>query len=297
MTVCFYILGGAIGVVLLIIALVWWWLARHDYRLYYLDLRKIFPGRFNPSQVAAYYDKWHIEYQKYYGNIIQAWRPESEEELNEHTLQAAELRNGMKILDAGCGYAGPAEYFATRLTAEIDAVTVSVIQNQKARERLQGKTLLGKLNLVCNDYNEFVRNTPPDTYDRVLFLESFGYAQKPETLAGFLHKAIKKGGRVFIKDFFKHELPADSYSRQTHIRAIQNMDKEYLYNTLNLYHTIYIFRRCGFELLSVMKPPYVFDNYQVVNGFQDNNGIDLYEGRPKFFIVEPFELTFIKPLV
>jgi len=296
MDILVYIFLGILIGVLLLAVVAYLYLAKHDFRFHYFDFRKLFPGSFKPAQVAEYYDKWHGEYAKYYGNVIQAWRPSTEEELNQYTMVESGLQDGMRILDAGCGYAGPASYFAKCLQAEIDAVTISPIQNSTAKDKMANVPLKGKLNLVCADYNKWVEDIAPNTYDRVLFLESFGYAEQADALAIKLYSAIKPGGELFIKDFFKLELPDADFDKLTHSLAIKNMDKVYLYNTLNLYHTIYIFRKCRFELIQIKKPDYVFDNYDVVNGFQDNNKIDLYEGRPKFFIVEPLELRFKKPL-
>jgi SAM-dependent methyltransferase len=291
-----YFLLGALLSLMLACMIVYVYLSKYDFRFQYFDFRKLFSGRFKPKQVAVYYDEWHNEYAKYYGNVIQAWRPASEDELNLYTLNQAGLTDGMRILDAGCGYAGPATYFAQHLHATIDAVTISLIQNTTAKDRIGSLNLKGSLNLICDDYNNWVAAAAADTYDRVLFLESFGYAENAESLAPKLYRAIKPGGELFIKDFFKLELPENSFDRNTHALAIKNMDQVYLYNTLNLYHTIYIFRKHKFELIQIKKPEYMFDEYKVVNGFQDNNQIDLYEGRPKFFIVEPLELRFKKPL-
>src|ERR1039458_3654756 len=123
-----------------------------------------------PGQVAAYYDKWTDLYMETYGDTIQSCRTLNLPDLHKHTMESALLRNGQRILDAGCGVCGPAIYFAKNLDIKIDAISVSPVQVAKANERIKAEGLDKKINLICDDFYNADKYFAPETFDRVIFI-------------------------------------------------------------------------------------------------------------------------------
>ena len=66
----------------------------------------------NPKDVAEYYNQWNERYRSIYGEVIQAFRPTDTHQLLQYTMQSMGLQDGMKLIDAGCGFAGPSVFFA-----------------------------------------------------------------------------------------------------------------------------------------------------------------------------------------
>src|SRR5439155_1269509 len=91
-----------------------------------------------PSDVRDYYNAWTEKYIQDFGDCIQAHRPSREEDLLEYLMTRAGLRDGQRVLDAGCGVCGPARYFASHRNLDIEAITVSPVQADMPRARSSG---------------------------------------------------------------------------------------------------------------------------------------------------------------
>jgi len=271
-------------------------LKQNGFRIQYFDLTKLFPGLWQPKQIGDYYNEWTGEYLEAYGTAIQAFRPDSEEELYAYIMKNADIQDGMHVLDAGCGVGGPSLFLAQHKDVKIDAINISAEQVRLAQQSAIAKDLDHKINVQQADYHNLDEIFPANTFDRILFLESFGHSPNPQELLGKAFKVLKPGGIIYLKDFFKKELPYEADKRAVHNLAIKNMDKVYFYNTPNLYHTLFLFRIWGFEIMSIQTPTFIDDDYEVVVKFQNKNNIDLYGGHTQFRIVEPFEFKCRKPL-
>ena len=101
----------------------------------------------NSAQVAAFYNQTTHKFLEVYGEIIQAFRTNDVSVYLDYTIQNAELKDGQKILDAGCGVGGPASYFASTLNVEIEGITISSVQVEKSKEIIATKKLRGKVNI------------------------------------------------------------------------------------------------------------------------------------------------------
>src|SRR6187402_2801044 len=60
------------------------------------------------SDVAAFYNQNTDKFLEVYGEVIQAFRTKDVSIYLDYTIENAELKDGQKILDAGCGVGGPA---------------------------------------------------------------------------------------------------------------------------------------------------------------------------------------------
>ena len=262
----------------------------------------LFPGRKKPEEVGQYYDKWLRRYSEVYGDTIQSYRTQHIEALHEYIIKSAGLKGGMRILDAGCGVGGPAIYFAQKLDIHIDAVTISEKQAQTAHEKIIELGLQNKITVKTGDYHLLDKIYPENHFDAIIFLESYGHAQYPKKLMKAASRVLKNGGYIYIKDYFKKDMPKNLLQKQLIKMGIKNMDDIYRYNTPDLYHTIYIMRQLNFELhwLRIPELP-EWDKNEVIQAFHIKNNISFYNGKDALydqnngrFIVDPYEMIFYK---
>jgi cyclopropane-fatty-acyl-phospholipid synthase len=131
----------------------------------------------------------------------------AEERMLELTCRRADLQDGMRILDLGCGWGSTALYAAERYPqASIVAVSNSKLQREfilgRARERG-----LGNVQVLTADINAFV---PEGRFDRVVSVEMFehvrNYAELMQRIASWLEPA----GKLFVH-LFAHRTTAYPY--------------------------------------------------------------------------------------
>jgi ubiquinone/menaquinone biosynthesis C-methylase UbiE len=158
---------------------------------------------FTVSDVAQYYDEWNERYEDVFGDLYQHLQAVDRDEFLGHMAEVAELADGDRALDAGCGICGPACDFARRADVSIDAVTVSPHQADRAREKVRSEGLDERIHVHVGDFHELDQHFEPDTFDLVYFLESLVHAHDPARVLRSAFAVLKPGGRVYIKDFYR----------------------------------------------------------------------------------------------
>jgi len=286
-------------IVIFVLAIVFFfWLKSNDFRLWYLDLSKVFPQLRKPALVGEYYDTWTEKYLEIYGDVIQGHRPENKNQLLDYIQKSSGMKSGMKILDAGGGVGGPAIYFATNLDLHIEMITISDVQATKARQKIEERSLQKRIIVTVGDFHQLENYYSSETFDMVIFLESYGHASNQAKVLQSVSRVLKHNGIIYIKDYFKNYLPGDSFQKKLTHMGISNMNNVYLYNTPDLYHTIYSLRQLCFELVLIKSPDFEnWDEFKVIMEFQKKHGIDLLEGKQddmRQHYVLPYELIFRK---
>ncbi|GIV34458.1 MAG: hypothetical protein KatS3mg031_1993 [Chitinophagales bacterium] len=245
------------------------------------------------DKVAAYYDHWQQGYNEVYGNFIQAFRPSDVDELMQYIAASAHIHDGLKILDAGCGVGGPAIWLASRFNIEIAGITISEVQVSQAQEHVRQSDLSDKVSITQGDYHELSRHYPAMYFDRVLFLESLGHAGDPARVIREAWTTLKPGGSIYIKDFYYKE-PDDAYWSTRIRKTMENINRLYAYNCLNLTEIITALRRTGFEIDFIRKFAFK-DDISVRQEFETRFGIDIFGGEPEFYPAEWLEIKCIRP--
>jgi len=247
------------------------------------------------TKVEKYYDKWTIHYlNSGYGNVIQAHRPTNIEDLHKYTALKSGMKDGMKILDLGCGVCGPTIYFSEHFNIDITGFAISEEHIKYSKKFLTEKQMEQKIRLVKGEFHNLHKYFEREEFDLILMLEAYGHAANQDKLLRSAESILKKNGHIYIKEYFQKEITG-SFKRKRGIkRAIKNMNKLYAYNLPNITKTIKTMRTLNLELIEVNRHKLPLDNEKSVAEFEKTHGIDIFEGGFHYQILEPLELYFKK---
>lgn len=132
---------------------------------------------------------------------------EAEEFMLDLYIKRAELKDGMSILDLGCGWGSASLFFAERLpSSKITAFSNSRTQKEYIDSVAKSKGLTN-LQVVTGDVvdHEF----SPAVYDRVVSIELFEHMKNYQKLLAKVSRALKPGGKLFVHIFAHATTPYD----------------------------------------------------------------------------------------
>lgn len=226
-----------------------------------------------PSQgVSDFYNATTDKFLAVYGEIIQAFRTNDVTDYLNYTIQSAQLKNGLHIIDAGCGVAGPACYFAEKLPEiSIEACTISDVQAKLAKEKVTERNVQDRVKISLGDYHKLPELFSKNSFDRVIFLESFGHSKNKALAIESAFKMLKPGGKLYIKDLFVRE--SKNEWEQLRINHIcEQINRGYAYEVGNIHEVFSAIRKQGFNL-NFIRPPQVdltqFEHLSISNDFQN----------------------------
>ncbi len=121
---------------------------------------------------------------------------------NRQLAARAGLAPGQRLLDAGCGAGGPSIDVCRAVPGlQVAAITISTEQAKTARQLIRGAGLADRIRVHVGNYHDLP--FAPETFDRVWFLESIGYAEDLRKLFDEAFRVLKRGGSVYVKDVFR----------------------------------------------------------------------------------------------
>jgi ubiquinone/menaquinone biosynthesis C-methylase UbiE len=259
---------------------------------------KNIPPKSTSEDVKTFYNNNTDKFIEVYGEVIQAFRTKDVKDYLNYTILNAELKDGQKILDAGCGVGGPAGYFASQLNVDIKGITISDYQVSKSKEVLSQKTLKGSVEIFQGDYHEIDTIFGENVFDRVLFLESFGHSSKQSLLIEKAFKVLKPGGILYIKDLFKREHPNEEDGKKID-DIIDAINQAYSYNVADFTEVMKTIRKLNFILLFVKTPEVVteqFEHLTISNDFQNLFDIaKIISWENYVFPIDFYEIKLMKP--
>lgn len=158
---------------------------------------------------SEFYDRWTELFLRGFGSVLQAGILKTgdppREDPRQSTLALAEragLRDGDRVLDAGCGVAGPAIIIANEYpNVVVDAVTNSVRQCVIARSEVAAAGLTRRVRPHVANYEQLPFRS--GSFDQILFFESTCYAIDLGATYFEAHRVLKPGGRLYVKDVFR----------------------------------------------------------------------------------------------
>lgn len=230
-----------------------------------------------PNKIRSYYNLFTMSYMKNYGDVIQAYRPNNKEELLDYIARSAGINWGLKVLDMGCGIAGPAIYFSKKWNVFVDGITISNVQCEIADFRIKEENLVSKIRIFDMDFHNLNNDLILDKkYDIVIFLESLGHSNNIKAALSQAFRKLKKGGILYIKDFYKKK-PKEQLEKQLIDNIIKNINENYLYHTLDLEVIKSTLKSIGFEI-KFIKPFEFIDDKSCRERFENEHKIDIFEG-------------------
>ena len=127
---------------------------------------------------------------------------QSEEDMLKLTCERAELRDGMRILELGCGWGSLTLFMAERYPrATITGVSNSKTQKQYIDEQARLRKLRN-VRIVTADMNTF---TTREKFDRVVSVEMFEHMRNYEKLLGKISLFLRPAGKLFVHIFTHRE--------------------------------------------------------------------------------------------
>ncbi|OAA64617.1 cyclopropane-fatty-acyl-phospholipid synthase [Niveomyces insectorum RCEF 264] len=122
-------------------------------------------------------------------------------------IDKAGLKDGMRILDLGCGWGSCSLFLAERLPkAQITAFSNSRTQKTYIDAQAQAR---GLANLTVITGNVVDYEFPPASFDRVVSIELFEHMKNYELLMAKIARALRPGGKLFVHIFAHATTPYD----------------------------------------------------------------------------------------
>ncbi len=125
--------------------------------------------------------------------------PAAEAEMLDLTCRRAEIADGQKILDLGCGWGSFSFWVCERYPkAQVVALSNSRAQREHILAERDKRGFTDRLEVIHADVNDF---EPPGPFDRIVSIEMFEHTWNHEALLARLAGALAPGGKVFIHVF------------------------------------------------------------------------------------------------
>lgn len=249
----------------------------------------------NAGPVNSYYDRENDMYLNTYGTILQASRPSSDEEFIHYLSNSIGFKDGMHVIDAGCGVCGPSILFAQKHNIHIDAVTISKVQKDVAEVNIVKHGLGNRIKVTQGDFAYLDNIYNHQVYDLVFFLESLGHANNPQKVIESSFKVLKPGGFIYIKDFFSVPLVSQEHL-QIQNAFLDMIREQYSYRPLDLIELIRSLRDQGLYV-DFIRPLNLVEDFSKAALFEQvNTSHDVYTKalQNPFQVFEPLEVRFRK---
>lgn len=157
--------------------------------------------------VKDYYDKKTLAFIENLGTSFQAGLLRTGKKISSQVsnfyflVKQAGIKPGDQVLDAGCGVCGPSIDIARLLNdLHIEAITISLSQACIASQRIKEHELTDRIHVNCGDFHYLP--FPDQYFDVVFFLESACHSNNLDQLFSSVHRVLRPGGLLYIKDIF-----------------------------------------------------------------------------------------------
>lgn len=248
---------------------------------------------YEPADVAMHYDDATPTYLQATGSFIQAYRSADTDSLMEYISNAAQISDGMHILDAGSGVGAPAIWLAKRFPSlRIDCLTISQKQHEIACRSIEEQALGNRISTHQGDYHNLPGLFPPDRFDRALFLESLGHSNDLDAVFKGLHHSLKVGALVYVKDMFERK----SHSRDVQSKvnaAVQAINTSYAYNLMDLSKLVAVSVHNEIQVESINRPG-IKPDFDLMVSFEKQYGKNTADLFRTFYAFDWYEVVLRK---
>ena len=157
-------------------------------------------------------------------------------------------KDGMRLLDLGCGSGAAAEYLASRSNIEIVCVTNSSVQAEICRRKFA--KLGGRGQVIVTDFDSL--DLPSESFDAVYALESIGYTKDLDAWLARCWRMLKPGGRLLIRS----PGSLDHCRRKEDYLSVTAFFENWRYNFVGANLLVYKMRQLGFNPIRYRRLPF-----------------------------------------
>ncbi|ETS77069.1 hypothetical protein PFICI_10943 [Pestalotiopsis fici W106-1] len=134
---------------------------------------------------------------------------QAEVEMLKTYIEKAGLKDGMSILDLGCGWGSGGLFFAEMLPkSQVTAFSNSKTQKEYIDAKAKEKGLTN-LRVITGDVAVYEFEQEKESFDRVVSIEMFEHMKNYELLMAKVAKVLKPGGKLFVHIFAHKDSPYD----------------------------------------------------------------------------------------
>jgi sterol 24-C-methyltransferase len=156
------------------------------------------------------------------------------------------IKEGMKVLDVGCGVGGPAREIAKFTGAHITGLNNNDYQIDRARQYAVKEKLSDQLEFVKGDFMQM--SFPDNSFDAVYAIEATVHAPRLEGVYGEIFRVLKPGGVFGVYEW----LMTDKYDNDNVGHRKIRLDIELgdgISNMVNISEAVDAMKAVGFEML------------------------------------------------
>jgi SAM-dependent methyltransferase len=157
-------------------------------------------------------------------------------------------KQGMRLLDLGCGSGAAAAYLASRCHVEVVGVTNSPVQADICRRKFA--KLGGRGQVIVADFDSL--DLPSESFDAVYSLESIGYSKDLDAWLARCWRMLKPGGRLLIQS----PGSLDHCRRKEDYLSVTAFFENWRYNFVGANLLVYKLRRLGFTPIRYRRLPF-----------------------------------------
>ena len=157
-------------------------------------------------------------------------------------------KDGMRLLELGCGSGAAASYLASRYNVEIVCVTNSLAQAVICRRKFS--TFGERVRAIVTDFDTL--DLPSESFDAIYALESIGYTKDLDAWLARCWRLLKPGGRLMIRS----PGSLDHCRREEDYRSVTAFFDNWRYNFLGANLLVYKTRRVGFDPIRYRRLPF-----------------------------------------
>lgn len=108
------------------------------------------------------------------------------------------FRSGDRVLDLGCGWSGPAAWFAKEYGVHVTGLNLSEEQRAYGLERAARMGVADRLEVVVARAQE--ADFPDASFDHCIFLESIIHMDEKDDIFAMCARVLRPGGTVFVQE-------------------------------------------------------------------------------------------------
>src|SRR5262245_60978661 len=157
-------------------------------------------------------------------------------------------RDGMRMLELGCGSGAAADYFAGRCNVDITCVTNSAVQADICRSKFE--KFCGRLRVMVVDFDYL--DLPDGSFDAIYAFESIGYSKDIDAWLERCWRLLKPGGRLLIRS----PGSLDFCRREKDFQNVTAFFENWRYNFLGANILVFKLRRLGFAPIRYRHLPF-----------------------------------------